>query len=328
MELHVIKSAIVAARFTSATILALITPIVLLLALSGQAQAKNAAKVAVLYPSVREPYIRIFREIIRGIAETIPDPIEQIAIQNDESAEEILSKLDEYEIESIIALGSRAQKLSVKLGRDRTVLTGAVFSTPSLDPLQQSSISMIVSPDALLKKLTDLAPGVNTIHVIYNSSKDQWVIELANKVLKGSQIKLNAMEANSVKGHARLYHELFKSRSLSNTDAVWLLQGDSSLKEPGIFATILENAWKQEFIVFSANPTHVRKGVLFAMYPDNRRLGVSLANKLLSLHNGESHSIDPLADLLVAVNIRTAEHLDLDFSRAERQSFNMVFPNR
>jgi ABC-type uncharacterized transport system substrate-binding protein len=288
----------------------------------------DGSNIAVIYPQVREPYIRIFKEIISGITDTIPQPVRQYAISKISNIEDMKSKLIREGIDSVIVLGSRAQKMTPALAEERTVLTGAVFSIPTATPIKFSGISMIASPDVLLKKLVNLVPEVKTVHVVYNKKKDGWIIEYAKHMLEQQGIVLNAMPSDDVRSRARFYNDLFKSKSLSKTDAVWLLQSDSSLKEPGVFATILENAWKQSFIVFSANPTHVRKGVLFAMYPDNRKLGISLANKMLSLRNGSHHSVEPLSDLLVAVNIRTAEHLELDFSRSERQSFNMVFPNR
>ena len=291
-------------------------------------QNANEAKIAIIYPQVREPYSSIFKEIIRGVVETTPNTVEQYSITKKTNTSEIKSKLDQSGIELVILLGNYAQKMSPTLAKEKTVLTGAVFSTPSVISLNSSSISMLASPEVLLEELITLAPQVKTVHVVYNKEKDAWLIKLAEPLLRQKNIRLNALVSEDMRTHARLYNGLFKSQTLSKTDAVWLLQSDRSIKEPRVFASLLESAWKQKFIVFSSNPTHVRKGTLFAMYPDNRKLGVSLANKILSLRNGKQHSIDPLEDLLVAVNIRTAEHLELDFSRTERQRFNMVFPSR
>ena len=40
----------------------------------------------------------------------------------------------------------------------------------------------------------------------------------------------------------------------------------------------LEAAWKRRLVVFSSNPLHVKRGTLFALYPDHELMGSALAD--------------------------------------------------
>ena len=92
---------------------------------------------------------------------------------------------------------------------------------------------------------------------------------------------------------------------------------------------MLQESWNQGIAVFSSNSTHVRRGVLFSLYPDNVALGKSLAGLaqgiLISGDYGK-RGVMPLRDVQSAVNLRTAKHLGLKPSR--QQGFDTTFPEQ
>ncbi len=57
-------------------------------------------------------------------------------------------------------------------------------------------------------------------------------------------------------------------------------------------------------------------------------MGNTLAQKLLARMAGEQAAIVQTRDLLTAVNIRTAEHLDLEISRSQRREIDVIFPRQ
>ena len=97
------------------------------------------------------------------------------------------------------------------------------------------------------------------------------------------------------------------------------------MDERAILPLTLRESWNRNIAVFSSNPSHVPRGVLFSLYPDNRAMGRTLAAMAVEEGNGAA-SIEPLGDLRVAVNLRTAEHLGLDLSSRQRREFDLVFP--
>ena len=87
-----------------------------------------------------------------------------------------------------------------------------------------------------------------------------------------------------------------------------------SLNDPSILMLVLEAAWKKKIIVFSSNPSHVKRGALFSLYPDNRKMGGTLAEiaqqhelKLIS----PSAGLAPLKSVHLIVNKRTSKHLGI-----------------
>ena len=81
--------------------------------------------------------------------------------------------------------------------------------------------------------------------------------------------------------------------------------------------------------MFSSSVNHVKRGVLFSLYPDNAELGRVLGRAaLVYATSGASaplRGVSPLKEVLLAVNTRTANHLGLNLD-ARRLRFDMVFP--
>jgi len=82
--------------------------------------------------------------------------------------------------------------------------------------------------------------------------------------------------------------------------------------------------------VFSSNVSHVRRGALFALYPNNVELGRNLATSAIGMANGNPavRGVLPLRSVLTAFNTRTASHLGLVPSPAQQRGFNLLFPEQ
>jgi len=81
--------------------------------------------------------------------------------------------------------------------------------------------------------------------------------------------------------------------------------------------------------VFSSSFGHVRRGVLFSLYPNNVGLGRHLAGSALGFLASGEHGARgwmPLREVLMAINLRTAKHLGLNPSR--QQGFDLAFPEQ
>jgi putative ABC transport system substrate-binding protein len=112
---------------------------------------------------------------------------------------------------------------------------------------------------------------------------------------------------------------------------LWLPQDSVTVEESSVLPLVLQEAWKRSLVVFSSSVSHVKRGALFSLYPNNIELGRNLADTALgraSSGGAAVRAIMPLREVLVAVNVRTAGHLGLGIGTRQQQAFDMVFPEQ
>ncbi|MFV2061661.1 MAG: ABC transporter substrate-binding protein, partial [Gammaproteobacteria bacterium] len=159
--------------------------------------------------------------------------------------------------------------------------------------------------------------------------KNSWLIEQAILAAKDFNLQCNSYPVTNLHQAAKQYRDLLAQQA-GTENAVWLLNDNTVFDRNALFSLVLQEAWNRNFIVFSNNPAHVKRGVLFAMFPDNQKMGSSLFNlaNTNTLNSNKQNRMKTLEDLLIAFNTRTAEHLQLNVSRQQRSKFDLVFPTR
>lgn len=298
---------------------------VLMLSLGAVNGTADTSAIAVLYPEVRAPYDRIFNDIVEGIKQGSKTPVATYALKAGDGQKKVSAWLEQSNLTTVISLGSRGKAIAGSLSSDFKVIVGASILSDDNAAQGHIGISLSPAPGKMFAKLKELAPSVKTVNVIYHPQTNEWLVALAKRKAGELNLQLVATPASDVREAAKLYKKLL-GKNVRGESAIWLLQGDPTLDERGLLPTILSQAWNKNHVVFSSNPSHVKRGALFSLFPDNIRMGVSLSDKAQQVVQGKNRDIDPLEDLLIAVNIRTAEHLALKISRAQTRKFNLVFP--
>lgn len=286
----------------------------------------DGLSVAVLYPELREPFRSVFMEIVGGIEAGLKTPVKSYTLTNDDSA--LKSQLAQERIQVAITLGRAGLLMARKLADTLPVVVGATFISPDAENRGLAGITLAPDPDALFDRLKKLAPDIKRVSVVYEPKSKTWEIDQARKAAKERGVTLNALPAEDLRSSAMLYRTVL-DETRENGNAIWLLQDDAAMDERALLPLILKEAWDNNLVVFSSNPDHVRKGALFSLYPDNAGMGRSLAamaRTRLQGSSSKSADIEPLKDLLLAVNLRTAEHLGLRFDSQDRHQFDLVFP--
>ncbi|MEN8129291.1 MAG: ABC transporter substrate binding protein [Pseudomonadota bacterium] len=308
-------------------VVVLVTMVWLALSTSCIALAETQ-RIAVLYPDISPPYRDVFLDIIKGIEDVAKDSVKIFDIKKDFDEKLLRHDLEEAQIDVVIALGNRGLNAARKLPNVFDVVVGAVFLTPDNKSDVSAGISLNPDPEILFRQLKELAPRVRRVSVVYNPEHSGWLIERAEKAAKQSALSLNAMPARNLKEAAALYRDLI--RDADSSQAFWLLQDSSILDQRVILAMILKKAWDKQFVVFSGNPGHVRKGALFSLYPDNIGMGRSLGSIAINRFQTDKRKDEtvPVRDLLIAVNTRTAKRMNLKFINAIRREFDLVFPTK
>ena len=286
----------------------------------------DGERVGVIYPDVREPYRSIFTSILEGIFEAAGDEVHTISVAKEVDPQEIVDWVKDNGIKDIIALGSRGQKMieNINLDVDKVIL-GAVVKPPAVEKskLFYSGIMLTPSPQKVYEAMKQLVPGVDNVYMIY-SDTNQWYAEISIQNAGKFGYNLTAIKSESIKDSANEYRKILEEAN--EYVAIWLLQDTLSSDSRIILPVVLEAAWKKKIPVISNNASHVKRGVLLALYPDHFELGISLA-EALSNEESKEQKFFPFEEAHKAANTRTADHLDLDWSRRTIRGFSLVFPN-
>jgi putative ABC transport system substrate-binding protein len=282
----------------------------------------------VIYPDIRPPYRDVFLDTIKGIEQVMAQPIKLYDLEKEYDSSDLISDLEKDQIRLVIALGRRGLRAATSLANQYPVVIGAVLVSSDTDGKRKLGISLTPDPDALFSQLTQLVPDTQRVSVVYDPTKNDWLMIHAKAAASRYGLELNLLPAKDLKQAAALYRKVIKAAN--STQALWLPHDSSTVDKQAILTMILKEAWNKRFVVFSSNPAHVGKGALFSLYPDNRGMGRSLGElaKQRLLNDDETKGIDPAHDLLSAVNIRTAKRLGLKLTSKQQREFDLVFPSR
>ena len=296
-------------------------------ALAHAAQVNDGSVIAVIYPDLGEPFRSVFNKIIEGVEEQARMRVNTYPIGPNSNASELNGQLKRDGTRVVIALGRQGVKIASGLERDIAVVVGGVLSVPEAENRNLTGISLTPDPGLLFAFLKKLLPSVKRVTVIYNPQNNAWLLKLAQAAAKAQGLELVAHEAPDLASAARLYEAAFAAAD-SRLDAIWLPHDATTVDEATILPLVLKESWNRSVPIFSSSFLHVRKGALFALYPNNMELGRDLAISALSVLAGEprKRGISPLREVYTAVNLRTASHMGLTIDHQQQRSFNTIFP--
>ncbi|SMB22131.1 conserved exported protein of unknown function [Sterolibacterium denitrificans] len=307
-----------------------LSPLALALAAPQAPDERNspAAGIAVVYPDLREPYRSVFSRIIEGVELQARVRVTGIPVGAGQSAADLAGELRRQEVRSVIALGRNGLKAIKSAGGipDIGIVVGGVVSVPEAEIRGMSVHSLAPDPLLLFERLRNMAPGTRRIYVAYEPGQNAWLMRLAREAARNLGLELITQETADVKSALRFYRDAMGSMD-PRRDALWLPQDSVAAEESVVLPRVLQEAWGRNLLVFSSSVMHVKRGALFALYPDNLQLGRRLASSALAALAGSQteRGMTPLREVLVAVNIRTASHLGLAIN-SNQQNFDLVFP--
>jgi len=285
--------------------------------------------VGVIYPEVREPYRTVFEEIARGMEQELGSAVIHYQLSESQITNPAVlqEQLRADSIDVAVTLGRAGVYVAKSLDPALPIVIGATVLHPNEVPSNATAISLTPAPEAMFAYLKQLVPEIKKITVIYDPRQSAWEVDHAVQAAKNLGLQLNAQATGNLKDSSDLYRQLLDTAQ-DSTEALWLPRENAAMDEQSLLPEILKEAWEKNFVVFSSNLEHVRKGVLFSLFPDNFGMGRSLANLALRKMRGEQtgSTVQLLKDLQVAVNLRTADHLGLRISNQTRREFALVFP--
>lgn len=285
----------------------------------------GATSIAVIYPDMAEPYRSVFTQIIDGIREKAKGAVADYAVGAQPDLNELNKSLRQQDAKVVIALGRQGMKVASSLGGNVGVVVGGVLAAPDGDGRNVQVNSLSPDPKLLFSRLKGMMPKVKRIFTVYDPRQNAWIMRLAKDAARAQGVELVTYEVQDLRSAMRAYGEIF-DKADSSRDALWLPQDSTSVEEGTVLPMVLHESWNHSVPVFSSSFSHVKRGVLFSLYPDNVGLGRQLAASALDyLSSGENRAgIVPLREVLMAVNVRTAKHLGIDIDQQE--DIDMSFP--
>lgn len=292
-------------------------------------QAAQTPLIAVIYPELEEPYREVFSSIIEGIQEQIKGATRLYPLPKDYDSSKLNESIDPQHVAAIIALGRTGFAAAERWRGKVPIIVGALLLTPDKSEGGVAGISLAADPVKLLAHLKRLVPTVKRVHVVYSAANSAWLVQIARDSCKKLNLQLRAYESEDIKSSALIYRDIL-SKSNPGEDAIWLLPDPVAVDNRITLPLLLRGAWNNYVLLISSNPYQVKRGALFALFPDNKLMGVSLAKMAESYLNDDaadmSNKVVPLEDLQAAINVRTAEHIGLVLSNEERKDYALVFP--
>lgn len=295
-----------------------------LLALLLLAPIGHAATIAVIYPETTGAYSQVFDSIIAGVQQTPGVRVLPRAVGTEAVGSEVQTWLDGEQADAVIALGQRGYKIAKDLAADMPVVVGATLMAPDGMP----GISLAADPEQFLRRLGELTPPIKRVFVVYSERHNGWLVRRAERLAERYGVQLLAFEAADMRMAVKTYLDVLGTVR-DPQDAIWLPL-DIVAPDKTVLPLVLEAAWKKRLVVFSDNPSHAEKGALFSLYPDHEGMGRRLANMVLGMaqHGRLSPGVEPLRDLKIAINLRTASHLGMLYTPTQERDFALVFPSR
>ena len=315
-------------RWRRATVLGL--SILLLFASGVSAGASGAGPqrvVAVLYPETDAPYRQIFADLLSGIEQGLAgETVRTYPLSAAPEGAALRRWLNQHAPAVTITLGRVPTETYEQLGLKTPHVIGALDASPQTRPTV-AGVGLAVDPALLFATLEQLAPTRRRVWVVFNPAYDRWLMELARTAAAARALNLEPLEARDLRESARQFHRILDTADPA-TDALWLVADASIIDSETILPLVIETSWQRRLPVFSNSLLHSKRGVLFALYPDNVALGRRLAELAAqALQTPQARSgIEVLRTVKRALNLRIAAHLGLTIDQDLERRFDLVFP--
>lgn len=292
--------------------------------LSSQATAAEPPRLLVLYPQINPNFDKIFNEIVAGIDSDPRSSHYSFAVLPATTQSEIDGYVERNGIDAIIALGKQTYDFAQTFKGKMPVVHGGLL----INPDNHSGISLAGAPEQFFSHLSEIAPQVKRVFTVYSEENSGWIIKLAQQSAKNHGIELKAYAASDMREAVVKFKGILE-QARDSSDAIWLLL-DNILPDRTIMPMALETAWQKQVVLFSNNPSHTRRGALFALFPDHQQMGNSLAGLALKKLNERNlqPQLLPLSDLKLSLNRRTASHLGIKYNKTAEEEVDVIYPVR
>jgi len=283
----------------------------------------HVERLAVIYPEIREPYRQVFLNMHKGIERSFEGELSTYVLKKKTTTDELYKWLNKQNVNGVIVLGNRSMRAALLLPSSPLTVVGAVLIQPNAAKLP--TITLVPSPKVLFKKIKKILPKVKRIQVVYRQV-NEWFIEQSIKQASKHGLIILSHKAENVSEMAYKYRQVLSDMD-PHEDALWIAPYGRS-PDKTISKVILEESWRNKLSVISSNLADVKRGALFSFYTNNVGMGKELVSFWHNEQLNDSTEIKVQASesIETAINLRTANHLNLHYTKQDRQMFGLMYP--
>ncbi len=297
---------------------------------AAAAQAEPNLRIGVLHARpARSDERETYQAIVDGLEDLLDRNVPQFTLDADpEARQAALDWLRRREIDQALVLGLRALKGLPEIPADENIrlIFGSVPIVPERYVRDTRVLSTSPAPDLLLRQLKALRPQAERVFFINDNDLNAWLLALARQSAAELELELVVINETSRDDAARAYIDVL-SRADPLRDAVWLPDVSVALNDRDVLTGILQRSWRHNVVLFSGNRLHVERGALFALYQDSRDVAEELVAAARN-PNGPRVGITPAPARRLAMNLRTAAHLNIDIDANLEQQIDLRYPLR
>lgn len=280
--------------------------IFLLFFLYGSVSPTLSAPLLAIYPEAPPPYREAFAQMLEGLTHTAGMPVLKKMMTATMTQEAFDRWLVEGRNQILVLLGQQALHFYAQSGHSRSdVFVTGVNALPGQVPFP--GISLTVDPALYFRTLHELLPQIRRVVVYYNHQEEPWLL-LVKNAAKEARIEVESIGVTDAFDLARRLGTTFATLD-PHTTALWFGNNTIQLNDALIYAYVLEQTWDRGIAVFSETLAHVKRGFLFALYPDYTQIGAALGALIRQKTPSAGLQFSRAGPL--ALNLRTARHLGL-----------------
>lgn len=292
---------------------------ILFCSFESRSEVAKQTSLAIVYNSqALKPSVKlIYKDIIRGIRDGFGRENNIIEIAD--------GNYHGWTTDSSIVLGNYAVQQALASNIQSSMVVGAI----SWFEESVHGLHITADPALVFETMEEIVPRVGKVFIILDT--DSRLLNINDLVMSGKKvgIEVSIKMASNIKDAAVIYSEL--SKHLQSHEALWIPPGDRFVNKT-LLSTLLLRSWKSGFTVISSNPSHVSKGVLFALSPDYYLMGVRLGELAIKVYKNPHipPRMWPLRDVKLNINRRTANHMgvkiqpDLKYSHPDKSIYIQV----
>ena len=302
--------------------IASITVLILVLFIIPCASDARTINTAVLYPEAAHPYSQVFSTIIDGIRTQTQINVKSYEITDKTRGDDVKKWLDANPADMLIVLGQKSFDVIANMNFSIPSIVSAVIRP--VEP--HRCICLSIAPEELIEHLLKIKPEVKRIFFVYSDKNNGWMLPDANAAAKKAGVQLIAKSAENIQEAALQYKSILNNK-LGPTDAIWLPL-DNILPSDVILPDILKSAWDNKYVIFSTSPFYVKRGGLFALFPDHYKLGQQIAELASQANNTMPERYSHARHYKSTLNVRTARHIGMHISNEGIKQYDIVYPLR